>query len=176
MGNFFDESPSADQPKPASKNFFDETPAPTPAPTVPPVPPGYQSPSWLPGAGWLHKMSNIFDDSATFGAIDPATAKVGELLRSAGVSNATPDAATLRAQTSQNRTDVGPLASGAADIAGYAVGGGGRVGETWRDGLAAVYGPAWEARRPRTRLRLAQEHLDTAEAWKMPARLRRLAL
>ena len=67
-------------------------------------------------------MSNIFDDSATFGGADAATGTVGNLLRNAGVQNATPDVATLRAQTGQNRTDVGPIASAAADIAGYAVG------------------------------------------------------
>ena len=91
-------------------------------PSAPSTPQGYQSPSWLPGAGWLHKMSNIFDDSATLGGADAATGTVGNLLRGAGIANATPDVATLRAQTGQNRTDVGPLASAAADIAGYAVG------------------------------------------------------
>jgi hypothetical protein len=97
-------------------------PAPTASSSTPAVPPGYQSPSWLPGAGWLHKVSNIYDDAATAGFADTATAKVGDLLRSIGISNATPDVGTLRAQTQQNRTDVGPIASGVTDVLGYGTG------------------------------------------------------
>ena len=103
--------------------------APSPAaPAAAPPPPGYQSPSWLPGAGFLHKLSNIYDDAATAGLADTATAKVGDLMRSIGVANATPDVNTLRAQTQQNRTDVGPVASALTDVAGYTTGGVGKLG------------------------------------------------
>ena len=88
----------------------------------PPAPPReYQPPSWLPGAGWLRKVSNSFDDSFTGHWIDPATAKVGELLRHVGISNATPDVDTLRAQTAQDRKDT-PVGSALADIAAYGTG------------------------------------------------------
>ena len=103
--------------------------APSPAaPAAAPPPPGYQSPDWLPGAGFLHKLSNIYDDAATAGFADTATAKVGDLMRSIGVANATPDVNTLRAQTQQNRTDVGPVPSALTDVAGYTTGGVGKLG------------------------------------------------
>ena len=108
-----------------------------------PPPPGYQSPDWLPGAGWLHKLSNIYDDAATAGFADTATAKVGDLMRSIGVGNATPDVDTLRAQTAQNRKDVGPVASGVTDVLGYTTGLG-KLGAG--DALATKLGGGYLAR------------------------------
>jgi hypothetical protein len=94
------------------------------APAPPTDPNAYQSPSWLPGASFLHKAGNVFDNAFTANWADPATAKAGELLRQLGVKNTTPNVQALRAQTAQNRADIGPIASTAADVAGYGMGAG----------------------------------------------------
>ena len=118
-------------------NPFSPQPTTAPSVTAPPTaapsaaapnPNAYQPPSWLPGARFVRNFGNTFEDAYTLGGADPATAKVGDLLRSLGVRNATPDVATLRAQTAQGRQDIGPVASMIADTAGYAMGPGKLLG------------------------------------------------
>jgi hypothetical protein len=81
----------------------------------------YQAPDWIPGAQYLQKVTNSFDDAFTGRMIDPATAWVGEKLRGLGIKNSTPDTATLRAQTAQDRADT-PIGSMVADVAAYGTG------------------------------------------------------
>lgn len=113
------------------------TVAPPPPPPAGPDPNAYQPPSWLPGAGMMHKISDLFDNAFTAGGANYATAKAGDLARGYGIQNTTPDVATLRATTEQNRQDVGPVASTAADIAGYTMGPGKLLGPL--AGKAAPY-------------------------------------
>ena len=65
----------------------------------------------------MHNAGNEIDDALTRGYANEATAGVGNLLRSLGLKNSTPDIATLRAQTAQGREDLGPVAANAIDIA-----------------------------------------------------------
>lgn len=127
-------------------------PAPPPEPAKP-DPNAYQSPDWLPGAGFLHKLGDVFDNAFTANTANLATAKAGEFARAHGIQNTTPDVSTLRATTEQNRKDVGPIASTAADIAGYTMGPGkilgplaGKLAPTiGRYGAAAFEGGAGSA-------------------------------
>ena len=124
----------------------------TPAP-APPDPNAYKSPDWLPGAGFLHKASQIYDNAFTGSAADYLTGKAGELARSFGISNTTPSVAQLRAETKQDRADVGPVVSALADTAGYMTGVGKVLGPAagklapvaGRYGAAAVEGAAANA-------------------------------
>ena len=68
---------------------------------------------------------------------DPATAAMGNVARYSGIQNTTPNVSQLRAETKQDRADVGPVASTAADIAGYAMGPGKLFGPL--GGKAAPY-------------------------------------
>jgi hypothetical protein len=72
------------------------------------------APDWLPGAAWLNHMSRVLDDAVTFGGAD----KLGDL---PGTGT---NVAAERAKTDAARTAVGPIASTAADLAGYSVGAG----------------------------------------------------
>ncbi len=67
-----------------------------------------------------NQFNRVLQDSATFGGLDKAQSLVP----------GSPGVDQLRAQTEQSRKDIGPVASGVADIAGYAAGPGGlKVGE-----------------------------------------------
>ena len=92
--------------------------------TVPaqPDPDAYKSPDWLPGAGFLHKAGQVFDNAFTAGVADPLTAWAGNLARAHGIGNTTPSVAQLRAETAQDKKDIGPVASAVADTAGYMMG------------------------------------------------------
>ena len=117
-------------------------------PEAQPDPNAYKPPDWLPGANFLYKTGRIFDNAFTGSTADYLTAKAGDLARSFGISNSTPNVAQLRAETKQDRTDVGPVATALADTAGYGMGVGKLLGplagETaplvGRYGAAAVEG------------------------------------
>ena len=67
-----------------------------------------------------NQFNRVLQDSATFGGLDKAQSLVP----------GSPSVDQLRAQTEQSRKDIGPVASGVADIAGYAAGPGElKVGE-----------------------------------------------
>ena len=102
--------------------FQTRTGAGGPPPEALPDPHAYKPPDWIPGANFLYKTNRIFDNAFTGGAADYLTAKAGDLARRWGISNTTPSVAQLRAETKQDRTDVGPVASTIADTAGYGMG------------------------------------------------------
>src|SRR6202020_2235225 len=85
------------------------------------------APDWLPGAVWLNHMSRVLQDATTFGLAD----KLGDL---PGTGT---NVAAERAKTDAARTAVGPIASTAADIAGYSVGAG-ELGGAAKIGEAAA--------------------------------------
>ena len=115
---------------------------------VQPDPNAYKSPDWLPGAGWLHKAGQVFDNAFTANTADYLTGKAGELARAHGIANSTPSVAQLRAETAQSSKDIGPVASGVANAAGYTMGPGRVLGPlagklapvAGRYGAAAVEG------------------------------------
>ena len=87
-----------------------------------------------------------------------------------------PDGQTVAKQVESAGQDIGPLASGAADVAGYAIGPGKLgVGEK----LASLAGGKLLARMGGSAaegaLQAASAPWDTAGAWKTLAQLRRLA-
>lgn len=119
-------------------------------PQAQPDPNAYKPPDWIPGANFLYKTNRVLENAFLPGA-DYLTAKAGDLARSIGISNTTPSVAQLRAETKQDRADVGPVASAVADTAGYMAGPGkvlgplagklapvaGRYGAAATEGVAA---------------------------------------
>ena len=97
----------------------------------------YKPPDWIPGANFLYKINRIFENALTANLADPATAAMGNVARYLGIQNTTPNVSQLRAETKQDRADVGPVASTAADIAGYTMGPGKLLGPL--GGKAAPY-------------------------------------
>jgi hypothetical protein len=91
------------------------------------------APDWLPGAVWLNHMSRVLQDATTFGLAD----KLGDL---PGTGT---NVAAERAKTDAARTAVGPIASTAADIAGYSVGAGELGGAAKIGEAAAPYLGKW---------------------------------
>ena len=94
---------------------------------------------WLPGSVWLRHMSRVFDKALTSGTAD----YLGNL---PGTGT---NVAAERAKTAAAGAAIGPVASGAADLAGYAMGpgkilgplsGGSAVGEGLMAGAANTLG------------------------------------
>ena len=85
-------------------------PPPPPAVTKSAAEPG--APDWLPGSLWLNHITRVFQNALTSGAAD----YLGNL---PGTGT---NVAAERAKTRAASQAVGPIASGAADIAGYAMG------------------------------------------------------
>jgi len=144
----------SDQPPPAvtSTRVPEMPPATVSTAAAQPDPNRYQPPDWIPGAKFLHNVTNVFDNSLTGGLADYGTAQAGRLANYLGIPNSTPDIATLRANTEQSRQDAGPVASAAADAAGFVMGPGkafGVLGKTapviGRYGAAALEGGAANA-------------------------------
>lgn len=98
-------------------------------PTPPPASePG--APAWAGSAGlWLNHMTRVLQDATTFGLAD----KLGDL---PGTGT---NVAAERAKTDAARTAVGPIASTAADLAGYSVGAGSLGGAAKIGEAAAPY-------------------------------------
>ena len=125
-------------------------PSSTITPGAAPDPHAYKPPDWIPGASFLYKTNRVLENAFLPGA-DYLTAKAGDLARSFGISNTTPSTAQLRAETKQDRADIGPVASAVADTAGYMAGPGrilgplagklapvaGRYGAAATEGMAA---------------------------------------
>jgi hypothetical protein len=87
------------------------------------------APDWLPGAVWLNHMTRVLQDATTFGQAD----RLGDL---PGTGT---NLAAERAKTQAAATALGPVASTAADIAGYAAGAGELKGAATIGGAAAPY-------------------------------------
>jgi hypothetical protein len=85
------------------------------------------APDWLPGAVWLNHMTRVLDDSLTFGQAD----RLGDL---PGTGT---NLAAERAKTAAASQAVGPVASAAANIAGYTAGAG-ELGGAAKIGEAAA--------------------------------------
>jgi hypothetical protein len=101
-------------------NIFDDfkpdTTAAPATPTAPPVDPNaYQG-------GFLHKFSDAVADRFTYGLGDVVSGGVGNAVKYLTGNSTMPDIAQQRANTQQERTDIGPIASGAADVLGSAGG------------------------------------------------------
>ena len=70
--------------------------------------------------GTLGKISDIAADSATLGLAKPLISGVGQAIAALGGKNLMPSVAQQKVELAQKESDVGPLASTAASIAGYA--------------------------------------------------------
>ena len=115
-------SPSAAAPAASSGAFSNYQPPADPAAAEP-------GGDWIPGSVWLRHMSRVLDDATTFGLAD----KLGDL---PGTGT---NVAAERAKTEAARQAVGPVASTAADIAGYTAGAGSLGGAKMIGEAAAPY-------------------------------------
>jgi hypothetical protein len=120
-GGWRDQSTPLAQPAPAAPTTAGAAAAP---PTPASAEPGGD---WIPGSVWLRHMGRVLDDATTFGVAD----KLGDL---PGTGT---NVAAERAKTAAASQDVGPIASTAAQIAGY-VGGAGELGAATKIGEAAA--------------------------------------
>jgi hypothetical protein len=126
---------AAPPPPPAAAPAAPVTAAPTGAPTPSAEPGG----DWLPGSVWLRHINRVFENALTSGTAD----YLGNL---PGTGT---NVAAERAKTQAAGQAVGPIASGAANVAGYAMGpgkilgplsGGSAVGEGLMAGAGSTLG------------------------------------
>jgi hypothetical protein len=92
----------------------------------------------------LGKISDIATHAATFGLDDVLSSALGQAGGALGVRNQMPSMQQEQNQRSQERADVGPWASGAAEAAGYLTGGGGLGGIASKAGMGALGAGALE--------------------------------